>query len=127
MSLTSHYVAESTVETAALTWLEGVGYAVTRGIALAPDDPSAERSGYDRVVLESRLREAVAQLNPDVPAEAREEAFRKVTNISSPNLVDANHALHHFLVHGVTVEFERVDGSLGYAPVRLVDFENPDE
>ncbi|TKC97992.1 type I restriction endonuclease subunit R [Polyangium fumosum] len=120
-------VDESIVEEAALTWLGDVGYAITPGTALAPDDPAVERSGYERVVLETRLREAIAQLNPDLPAEALDEAHRKIVNVSSPNLVDANHALHSFLVHGVTVEYQRADGSLGYDPVRIIDFENPDE
>src|SRR5690606_22083608 len=72
-------------------------------------------------------REALARLNPTVSAEGLEEAFRKLTRIASPQLVDANHELHSYLVNGVSVEYLRPDGSIGYDPVRVIDFDSPDE
>lgn len=45
------------------------------------------------MVLEGRLREALARLNPTVSREGLEEALRKLTRISSPQLVDANREL----------------------------------
>ncbi len=38
------------------------------------------------MVLKARLENAIDRLNPTVPAEAREEAFRKIINI--PNAID---------------------------------------
>ena len=69
-------VAESTVESAALSWLSDLGYSVLHGPAIAPGEPAAERSDYSQVILESRLRSAIDRLNPGLPAEAQEEAFR---------------------------------------------------
>ncbi|MBI3072795.1 MAG: type I restriction endonuclease subunit R [Deltaproteobacteria bacterium] len=118
---------ESVVEEAALEWFGAIGYEIVHGPDIAPDEADAERARYEQVVLEGRLLEALRRLNPRVPAEGIEEAFRKVTRISSPQLIDANHELHHYLVNGVSVEYLRADGTVGYDPVRVLDFDTPDE
>lgn len=117
---------ESVVEEAALEWFVALGYAVVAGPSLAPGEPAAERRSYADVVLEGRLREAVARLNPSVSPEGLEEAVRKLTRISSPQALDANRELHHYLVNGVSVEYLRPDGSVGYDPVCVVDHDEPD-
>ena len=66
---------ESTVEDAALGWFGELGYAVGHGPHMAPGEPAAERDSFGEVVLAGRLRAAIARLNPDIPAEAREEAL----------------------------------------------------
>ena len=72
---------ESIVEDAALAWLEELGYAIVHGPEIAVGEPSAERSdpNYRDVVLEGRLRHTLRHLNPDLPAEALEDAYRKLT------------------------------------------------
>jgi type I restriction enzyme R subunit len=116
---------ESVVEDAALEWFAELGYAVVHGPEIAPGEPAAERESYEQVVLEGRLRESLARLNPGVPPEGIEEAFRKLTRISSPQLIDANHELHYYLANGVSVEYLRKDGTIGYDPVRVLDFDTP--
>lgn len=122
----SNQFTESVVEDAALEWFGELGYRVIHGPDIAPGEPAAERESYEQVVLEGRLREALATLNPGVPQEGLDEAFRKLTRISSPQLVDANHELHYYLVNGVAVEYLRGDGTIGYDPVRVVDFDRPE-
>lgn len=114
---------ESVVEQAALAWFEALGYTITGGPSIAPGEPGQERQTYTDVVLDRRLRDALARLNPTVSREGLEEAFRKLTRISSPQPVDANRELHYYLVNGVSVEYLRADGTVGYDPVRLVDFD----
>ena len=97
-------LTESEIESAALDWLAGLGYQVFFGPDIAPDMPAAEREHYGRVVLEYRLRQALARLNPQVPADVIDEAFRKLTRPDWPSLVANNHALHRMLVEGITVE-----------------------
>jgi type I restriction enzyme R subunit len=65
---------ESTVEHAALAWLEANSWQVAYGPEIAPDMPAAERADYGEVVLAQRLREALARLNPALPSEALEDA-----------------------------------------------------
>jgi type I restriction enzyme R subunit len=120
-------LTESVVEEAALEWFAAIGYRVVHGPSIAPGEPAAERASHEQVILEGRLRESLGRLNPSVPAEGIEESFRKLTRIASPQLVDANHELHDYLVNGIGVEYLRPDGSIGYDPVRVIDFDSPDE
>jgi len=114
---------ESVVEEAALGWLEALGYRVVFGAEMAPGEPGGERNNYGQVILEARLREALARLNPDVPADAIDEAFRKLTRPDSQSLMATNRVVHKYLVDGVPVEYQRPDGSLGGDLVRVLDYE----
>ena len=49
-------ITEAIVEEAALAWLKDLGWQTAHGPDIAPDTPNAERSNYDQVVLERRLR-----------------------------------------------------------------------
>ncbi len=117
---------ESTVEAAALEWFESLGYAIGHGPHLAPGEPAAERDSFGDVVLAGRLREAIARLNPAIPADAREDALRKILHVASPSLVQTNRAFHQMLRDGVPVEYRRKDGSIAGDNVRLVDFGKAD-
>ena len=120
-----HAFAESTVEQAALAWLESLGWAVRHGSEIALDGWFAERQDYREVVLAQRLRDALARLNLGLPQEALNEAFRKVTNPEGGTLEARNRALHRILVDGVTVEYRRPDGSIAGAQARVLDFDDP--
>ncbi len=119
---------ESVVEAAALAWMKGLGYAVLHGPDIAADMPGAERRdpNYRDVVLEDRLRQALVRLNPDLPSETLDDAFRKLTRTEAPSLIERNRAVHRMLADGVTVEYRRPDGSIAGAQARLLDFDEPD-
>jgi len=119
---------ESVVEDAALAWLEGVGYEVRGGSEIAYGEPAAERTDpeYRDMVLEGRLRQSLARLNPDLPPEALDDAFRKLSRIDSPSLITRNRDLHSMLVDGINVEYVRPDGSIAGVPAALVDVDNPE-
>ena len=118
-------IVESTVEESALEWLSSLGYEIANGAVIAPGEMLAERGSYDQVVLERRLRDAVERLNPRIPAEARNEAVRKVLRTEHPTLVTNNRAFHRMFVDGVTVEYRRRDGRIAGDLVRLVDLDDP--
>jgi type I restriction enzyme R subunit len=118
--------AESVVEEAALEWLKERGYAVHHGQEIGPGELAAERADFGQVVLERRVREALEALNPDLPEEAIEDAFRKLLEPEGATLEGRNRAFHRFLVDGVNVEFRRPDGSIGGAQARVLDFDDPD-
>jgi type I restriction enzyme R subunit len=117
---------ESDVENAALEWLQGLGYTLLPGPAIAPGELIAERAEWSDVVLAQRLKDALARLNPDLPHEALEDAFRKLTRIDAPTLEAQNHQIHRFLVDGVTVEHRRPDGSIAGVQARVLDFDDPE-
>lgn len=112
---------ESVVEDAALGWLGELGYAVAHGPHLAPGEPAAERDSFAEVVLAGRLRDAIRRLNPAVPADACEDALRKVLRLATPSLVQTNREFHRLLRDGVPVEYPRLDGSIAGDHVRLID------
>jgi type I restriction enzyme R subunit len=118
--------SEFVVEQASLAWLENLRYAVSFGPSIAPGEPQAERDDYAQVVLEERLRRALESLNPDAPAEALDEAFRKLTRADAPSLTARNRLIHRMIVDGVTSEYRRPDGSISAVQVRVIDFDNPD-
>ena len=119
-------LTESEIESAALAWLEALDYTILSGPEIAPGEPAAEREDYEQVILESRLRQALQRLNPQVPADALEEALRKLTRPDMPTLVANNHLIHKYLVDGVPVEYQRTDGSIGGDLVRVLDFDVPE-
>ncbi len=55
-------ITEADVEQAALEWLAGLGWGVAHGPDIAPDTPNAERADHGQVVLDRRLRDALAEL-----------------------------------------------------------------
>ena len=114
---------ESTIEQTALDWLKDLGYAILFGGDIAPDEPAAERADYQEVILAGRFRAALERINPNVPAEALDDAFRKVTRPSSPSLVGNNRSFHRMLADGIEVEY-RHEGRIKGDKVWLIDFEN---
>ncbi|MDI6694672.1 MAG: type I restriction endonuclease subunit R [Anaerolineales bacterium] len=118
-------LAESDVESAALAWLEALGWAVKPGDEIAPDGLFAERRDFSQVVLERRLRDALTALNPGLPPEALDDALRRLTQPEGADLPARNRAFHHMLTEGVPVEYRTPDGSIRGAQAQVIDFENP--
>ncbi|WP_068670224.1 type I restriction endonuclease subunit R [Thermosulfurimonas dismutans] len=119
-------MAESEVESAALAWLESLGWQIKHGPEIAPGEPFAERDDYRKPFLPQRLKDALARLNPELPVEALDEAFRKLVNPPGATLEARNRAFHRMLVDGVTVEYRREDGSIAGAQARVIDFDDPE-
>ena len=117
-------ITEADVEQAGLAWLAGIGWRIAHGRDIAPDEPNAERADYGQVVLEQRLRDALAQLNPDLPATALDDAFRRLTHPEGATLEARNRSFHRMLVEGVTVEY-RAGGAIRGAQANVIDFETP--
>ena len=115
-------ISESTVESAALDCLASLDWTVLHGPDIAPDTPAAERADYGEVVLTTRLRSALARLNPDLPDDALEDALRRLTRPAGATLEARNRDFHRMLVAGVTVEHVDAEGRVRGAQVRVLDF-----
>ena len=118
-------LAEADVESATLAWLEGLGWHTAYGPDIAPDTPKAERADYGQVVLERRLRDALATLNPGLPVGALDDAYRKLTRSEGSTLEARNRAFHQMLVNGVEIEYRDAEGRVRGDQVQVIDFENP--
>jgi len=119
-------IYESDIEETTLDWLAELGYTVLHGPDIAPDTSDAERAAYNEVILTRRLQDAVARLNPEIPANAQEEAIRKILNPDSHTLVQNNRIFHQMLVDGIEVEYRQSDGTIRGERVRFVDFDTPE-
>ena len=117
-------IVEADVECAALDWLSSAGWRSAYGLDIAPDSPSAERDDYSSVVLERRLRDALAALNPSLPVEALDDAFRQLTRPQGATVDARNRAFHRILVNGVEVEYRDPEGMVRGGHVRVIDFDN---
>ena len=119
-------LAEVDVEQTALEWLRELGWSTAHGAGIGPEAERAERGDYSQVVLEGRLREALGRLNPDLPAEALDDALRRLIRPEGSSLEARNRAFHKMLVDGVTVEYRTGSGGIRGGQARVLDFDEPD-
>ena len=124
--MNSSGITESAVESAALAWLDGLGWSTAYGPDIAPGTVAAERGDYGEAVLERRLRYALATLNPGLPPDALGNAFRKIVRPEGATAEARNRAFHEMLVEGVPVEHRDDRGRIAWARVAAVDFERPE-
>ena len=117
-------LAEADVETAALEWLVALGWQVTHGPDIAPGDPREERPDYGAIVLERRLRDGLARLNPDLPTNALDDAYRKLTRPEGSTLEARNRSFQRMLTEGVTVEYRTAEGAIRGAQATAIDYGN---
>ena len=118
-------ITEADVEQAALDWLSGLGWQVAHGPDIALDTSIAERDDYSQVVLERRLRDALADLNPSLPADALDDALRKLTRPEGSTLEARNREFHRMLVNGVEIEYREAAGRVRGDQVAVLDFDEP--
>ena len=118
-------ITESAVESTALSWLADIGWRIVSGPDVAPGTPHAERSDYGEVVLAQRLRDAMACLNPNLPADAQDDAFRKLARPQGTTLEARNRAFHRMAVDGVNVECRDAGGAVRGNQALVIDFDDP--
>ena len=114
------------VEQAALDLLRNqLGYETAHGPDIAPDGEHSERTSYQQVVLDGRLRSALTRINPQLPPEAIDQVIRRVTVPQTPQLLENNRIFHRYLTSGVAVEY-RDSNETRHGLAWLIDFDNPD-
>ncbi|MEP6794920.1 MAG: HsdR family type I site-specific deoxyribonuclease, partial [Saprospiraceae bacterium] len=117
-------ISEDHIENIVIQEFLDLGYHFLSGPDISPDGLFQERE-FNEVVLKSRLQRAISKLNPKIPSEAREEAFRKVLRTNSPSLFQNNYQFHKYLTDGVEIEYrkgERIAGD----KVWIIDYDDPE-
>jgi len=118
-------ITESEIEEFAIELLEKQGYQYVYAPEIAPDSETPERKTFEDVLLIERLRKSVGRINPNIPADAREDAIKQILRLNSPELIANNEAFHRMLTEGIKVSY-RKDGTNRGDLVWLIDFKNPD-
>ena len=77
--------------------------------------------------MEQRLRDALVRLNPELPADALDSAFRKLTLPEGTAPETRNREFHRMLVNGAAVEYRDAKGAIRGAQAYATDFESPIE
>ncbi len=123
--MTSLSGEDALVEQPALEWLREAGWQIVHGPKLAPGAPGGERKLWSDVVLTDRLREAVARINPQLSADAVQQACDRALTGTSPVAIENHRGFHELLVSGVPITFVDDDGVEQSDRAWLVDFERP--
>ncbi len=119
-------ISESDVEEACLEWFRAIGYHTAHGPDIGPGGTDQERGSWPEVLLGGRLRDAVARINPALPADAVDWVVATVRRAESQSALAENARLHRLMTEGVPVEHRIADGSVRAGLAWLVDFDDPD-
>ena len=118
-------ITENIIEESAIELLQSQGWEYANGKELSPEGLFCERENFQQIILTNRLRNAIAKINPHIPADAQEAAVQKVLRISSPVLLHNNEEFHKLLVEKVKIPYQQ-NGYERSHEVALIDFENID-
>jgi type I restriction enzyme, R subunit len=111
-----HFVIEQFAE---LGWEPKNGKDIAKG--------SGERESWDELIIPSRLRDAVARINPKLPVVAVDDVVNVVMSATSRDAITENHRIHEFLTKGIrSVTFTDEYGAEQNPTVWLIDRKNPE-
>jgi len=119
------FITEAELEEHLLKQLKEIGYTIKTEEEVGPDGTHPLRESHDEVILKKNLAQAINNLNPDLPDEAKQDALRKITQSELPNLLAENRRIHKLITDGVDVEYYAKDGTLTSGKVKIIDFETP--
>ncbi|ABZ85576.1 type i site-specific deoxyribonuclease, hsdr family [Heliomicrobium modesticaldum Ice1] len=114
---------ESELEEAALEWFQELNYETAFAPELSPGGDYPEREDYGDVILQDRLRDALQRINPHLPPEAIEDAYRQIAIPQSPSLLMNNKAFHKLITDGIDISYRHKGGAVRYAKAMVFDFD----
>jgi type I restriction enzyme, R subunit len=116
---------ENTIEQSLIDQLISQGYTYYNGTDISPISDNPQRENFTSVILEKHFKISLKKLNPTLPESARVEAYQKVINLGTEDIMENNERFHNLLTNGVTVEYTK-DGRTKGINVNLLDVENPE-
>jgi type I restriction enzyme R subunit len=120
----SGYLDEDAVEQYAIGVFQSLGYGYVHGSTLSPGTTTGERASFRDSVLAERLRSALERLNPSISSDEVDGVIRKVTILSTTDMLANNQQFHKYLVEGFPYECRDEHHNLRTNYARLLDFEN---
>ncbi len=116
---------ENSIEQSFIDQLVSQGYTYFNGVDISPISDNPQRESFASVILENHFKTSLKNLNPTLPKSARAEAYQKVINLGTEDIMENNERFHTLLTGGVTVEYTK-EGKTKGINVALLDVENPD-
>lgn len=114
-------ITEDQLEKQCLEWFQDNGWDAVFGPDIAHDGAAPERANYREVILLQRLSQALARLNPQIPAKIRDEALQRILKLDHPIAEQRNRDFHRLLLSGLPVTWREND-TVKHDEVRLIDF-----
>jgi len=118
-------ITEDSIEKNFIDLLKNQGYNYFYWPDIAPYSENSERENFSSVILENILKNSLEKLNPHVPWYARKEAFERILNLWTNDLMVNNEKFHNYLAEWITVEFFK-DWETKNEIVKLMDVKNPE-
>lgn len=118
-------LTENTIEQSFIDQLISQGYTYYNGTDISPISDNPQRENFSSVILEQHFKDSLKKLNPTLPESARVEAYQKVINLGTEDIMENNERFHTLLTNGVTVEYTK-DGRTKGINVNLLDVVNPE-
>lgn len=116
---------ENTIEQSLIDQLVNQGYTYYNGTDISPIGENPQRENFSSVLLENHFKESLKKLNTTLPESARLEAYQKVINLGTEDIMENNERFHTLLTNGVTVEYTK-EGRTKGINVKLLDVEQPE-
>jgi type I restriction enzyme R subunit len=86
----------------------------------SPISDNPQRESFASVILDNHFKASLKQLHPTLPESARVEAYQKVINLGTLDIMENNERFHTLLTNGVTVEYTK-NGRTKGINVKLLD------
>ena len=104
--------------------LESIGFSLHHGSSISPGSASPMRQSFRDTILEPVFLEALARLNPELPATAIAEAAGRLKDIVfATDVVQENRRVHDLMVNGIALTYF-AHGEERNARVQVVDWTN---
>ncbi|WP_280208224.1 type I restriction endonuclease subunit R [Nocardia cyriacigeorgica] len=100
-----------------LSWEPLAGKRIAKG--------SGERESWEELVIPHRLREAIKQINPELPESSAQDVVDLVLSPESLSLEAENSRIHGYLTDGIRVSYVDEFGAEQNPTVRLIDRTDP--
>ena len=115
---------DSLSEQPAIAQLKRLGYSYIYGDQLDPDLlEDCERPSRRDVILVSRLKRKLAEINPHLTEESIEKAVRRITHIQEESTLEANRIFHQYLISGISVD-QDIGARRQKQTVHFIDFKD---
>ena len=123
------WLDEEDIELNALDELQAIGWNTRFGPDIsggAEDATLQERADFSEVLLDGRLRAALARLNPGTAGKYIDDAVLALRKAESQSLIHENFRAHRLMTEGCPIEYVDAHGETRGLRLNYIDFDNPD-